>query len=106
MEMLATSGSNLVRLANFSVGYPTSNGVVPALRDISLDIGEGESLAIVGESGSGKSTLARSLIGLVEAPGRATGGEIELAGLGRSTSADRRTGVAGRDHDDGSSGAT
>ena len=96
METLATSGSNLVRLTNFSVGYPTRNGVVPALREVSLDIRERESLAIVGESGSGKSTLARALIGLVEAPGRATGGEIELASLGRSTSADRRTGVAGK----------
>lgn len=50
-----------------------SGRFVHAVREISLTVGQGETLAIVGESGCGKSTLARLLVGL-EAPDR---GEIQ-----------------------------
>ena len=49
---------------------------VRAVRDVSLDLKQGETLAIVGESGSGKSTLARMVVGL-ETP---TSGEMKIAG--------------------------
>lgn len=49
---------------------------VHAVRNVSLDLMQGETLAIVGESGSGKSTLARMLVGL-ETP---TSGSIVIAG--------------------------
>lgn len=42
------------------------NGVVPAVRDVTLDIVEGEIFVIMGLSGSGKSTLVRCLSGLVD----------------------------------------
>jgi putative phosphonate transport system ATP-binding protein len=38
-------------------------GAIPACRDVSLDLSEGESLAIVGESGSGKTTLLNLIAG-------------------------------------------
>ena len=47
-----------------------------ALRDINLEIKDGETIAIIGGSGSGKSTLLRLLIGLI----KPTEGEILIDG--------------------------
>ena len=52
-------------------------GGVFALRDVSLDIGHGELIAIVGQSGSGKSTML-NIIGTLD---RASAGEVEIDGL-------------------------
>ncbi|MFQ5570346.1 MAG: ABC transporter ATP-binding protein [Rhodothermales bacterium] len=43
-----------------------SFGTKPVLQDVSLDIHEGETLAIIGRSGSGKSVLMKHLIGLLQ----------------------------------------
>ena len=51
-------------------------GTKEALKDITLTINEGETLAIIGGSGSGKSTLLRLMIGL----DRPSGGEIHIGG--------------------------
>ena len=53
---------------------------IEAVRDLSLVVGKGETLAVVGESGSGKSTLSRLILGL-EAPdaGRITLGGVAVA---------------------------
>lgn len=50
-------------------------GGVPIVREVDLEIGQGEAVAILGNNGSGKTTLMRALLGLV--PHR---GEIELFG--------------------------
>ena len=53
---------------NFSqrLGLFGTRGIVPAVREVSLTIAQGETLGIVGESGCGKSTLARMAVGLLE----------------------------------------
>lgn len=53
-----------------------SSGLIPAVRNVSLDIAAGEMLVIMGLSGSGKSTLVRCLSRLIEA----TAGSIEIDG--------------------------
>ena len=63
--------------ARLSVNYPNKPGV---LRDVRLEIGEGEILGLVGESGSGKSTIALALMRLLEHKGASITGEIRFAG--------------------------
>ena len=62
----------MIRLKNVSKHF----GEKVALKDISLTIEKGETIAIIGGSGSGKSTLLRLMIGL----DRPSGGEIHIGG--------------------------
>ena len=55
--------------------------VLTATRDVSLDIFEGESLAIVGESGSGKSVFTKSFMGLLDKNGWIDSGSIDYKGM-------------------------
>ncbi|MFO1214208.1 MAG: ABC transporter ATP-binding protein [Burkholderiaceae bacterium] len=70
----------LLQVRNLRVEFPTRRGALLALDDISFDIAPGEVLGVVGESGAGKSLTGAAIIGLLEPPGRITGGEILLAG--------------------------
>ena len=54
----------------------TAGGYIPAVRDASVDVHEGEILVLMGLSGSGKSTLVRCMSRLIEA----TSGEIDFDG--------------------------
>lgn len=64
-----------------SVGFRSGRAIRPAVRDVSLDLRQGECLGLIGESGSGKSVTALSIMGLVTSPpGVVTGGAIRLDG--------------------------
>jgi peptide/nickel transport system ATP-binding protein len=73
-----TGGEPILSIRNVSVTFATSGGEVEALRDVSLDVKAGETVAIVGESGSGKSTLAACVNRLLAENGRISAGEIRL----------------------------
>ncbi|MGH2444932.1 MAG: phosphonate ABC transporter ATP-binding protein [Candidatus Limnocylindria bacterium] len=64
----------MIRFENASVTYP---GGVHALRDLTLEIPDGEMIVIVGLSGAGKSTLIRVINGLVPL----SGGDVTIDGV-------------------------
>ena len=66
----------IVSVRNVSKDYMLGKTVVPALRDVSLEVQGGEFISIAGPSGSGKTTLL-NLIGCVDTP---TGGAVEVDG--------------------------
>lgn len=73
---------NVIEVKNLKKTYPGQggwwrrSGDVDAVKGISFELAQGETLAVVGESGSGKSTLARMLVGL-ESP---TSGSLTIQG--------------------------
>jgi len=83
----------LLEVKNLSVGFPTPDGVVHAVNDISFSVNPGETLAIVGESGSGKTVTNLALMGLLNsntaqisgtAKFQSHTGEIDLLGIERN----------------------
>jgi peptide/nickel transport system ATP-binding protein len=70
----------VLSVQNLRVEFTTRRGVLRAIDGISFDIAKGEVLGVVGESGAGKSVTGNAVIGLIDAPGRITGGEIRLSG--------------------------
>ncbi|MHA1527617.1 MAG: ABC transporter ATP-binding protein [Alphaproteobacteria bacterium] len=69
----------LLTMENLSVAFPTEDGAVEAVKNVSLTIARGETLALVGESGSGKSVTALATVGLLPDTARVTG-SVEYAG--------------------------
>jgi NitT/TauT family transport system ATP-binding protein len=69
---------------NVGKTFVTQSGVVEALRDASLYVGDGQFASIVGESGCGKSTLLKILAGLYQpTSGRVTLNGREMAGVNK-----------------------
>jgi ABC-type glutathione transport system ATPase component len=71
----------LLRASALGVDYDAAGGdVMRALRNLDLEIGDGESVGVLGESGSGKSSLALALLHLLPRNARVVSGRVEYRG--------------------------
>ncbi len=66
----------LLSVKNLDVKFHVRGRILTAIRNISLDIYENESIAIVGESGSGKSVFTKTFAGMLDSNGFIDNGEI------------------------------
>lgn len=71
---------NILEVKNLETSFYTHVGEVKAVRDISFSVKKGEILGIVGESGSGKSVSLKSIMQLIEYPGKIKKGDILFEG--------------------------
>jgi len=70
----------LLEVNNLSVEFPTEDGVVKAVRNVSFSVDRGQVLGIVGESGSGKSVTSMAVMGLLPRSAGITG-RVSLDGV-------------------------
>ncbi len=70
----------VIEVKDLSLGFVTRGHKTHVLRDIFLDIYEGETLAIVGESGSGKSVFTKTFTGMLDSNGFISSGTIMFEG--------------------------
>ncbi len=70
----------ILSVEHLNVKFSLRGKTLHAIRDVSLELYKGETLAIVGESGSGKSVLTKSFMGLLDANGWIDGGRILYGG--------------------------
>ncbi|HIY57700.1 MAG TPA: ABC transporter ATP-binding protein [Candidatus Tetragenococcus pullicola] len=70
----------VLEVKDLEISFSTFAGKVQAIRDVSFDLYEGETLAIVGESGSGKSVTTRSIMGLLANNANVENGQILFNG--------------------------
>src|SRR5437588_5681307 len=71
----------VLSVRNLQVEFALRRGRLRAIDGVSFEIAKGEVLGVVGESGAGKSVTGLAVIGLIDPPGRISGGEIYLSGL-------------------------
>jgi len=70
----------MLQIKNLSMFFEIGKNPVKAVRDVSLDLTQGEILGLVGESGCGKSALLLTIMGLIPYPGKIVSGEILFEG--------------------------
>ncbi len=68
----------LIETRDLYTEFNTFEGVVRALNGVSVVVNEGETYGLVGESGCGKSVTVRSMMRIVQAPGRIASGKVVL----------------------------
>src|SRR5256884_8516541 len=73
-----TATQTLLSVRNLKTYFPQDEGTVKAVDGVTFDLSPGATLGIVGESGCGKSVTARSILRIVDRPGRIVDGEIHF----------------------------
>lgn len=71
--------SQLLSVENLRVSFPTDDGLVKAVDDVSFTLNAGETVAIVGESGSGKTVTSLSIMDLHNRKNAQVSGSIKIA---------------------------
>ncbi len=78
-RVLGDHTRSVLTVERLNVTYLTRDGAVPAVRDVSFTIGQGETFGLVGESGSGKSTIALAVMNYLGVNAR-VGGAVRYDG--------------------------
>jgi peptide/nickel transport system ATP-binding protein len=75
---VSASRETLLSVRNLKTYFAQDEGTVRAVDGVSFDVAQGVTLGIVGESGCGKSVTARSILRIVDRPGKILEGEINF----------------------------
>ena len=88
----------VLSVSHLSVGFLSHGKKVNVIRDVSIDVYKGETLAIVGESGSGKSVFTKTFTGMLDANGYISDGSIMFEGkdLTKLTNTKQWLGIRGK----------
>ncbi len=62
---MADTKEKVLSVNNLVINFKTDNGILKAVRNVSFDLYQGETLCIVGESGSGKSVTSKAIMGIL-----------------------------------------
>ena len=73
--------SNFLEVKNLCVNFPTEDGLVKAVDNLSFSVEKGKTLGIVGESGSGKSVTSLAILGLHKGSRAQVSGQIFVGGV-------------------------
>jgi putative ABC transport system ATP-binding protein len=94
--MAGTNGAPLIEIKNVSKSYHRDKIEIPVLRNLSINVPQGEFLALMGPSGSGKTTLLNLVAG-IDKPneGHVVIGGVDIAALGESALAQWRSSHVG-----------
>jgi peptide/nickel transport system ATP-binding protein len=80
LELLVTVEEPLLKVQDLKVHFYTLRGVVHALERVAFSLNRQETLGLAGETGCGKSVTARSILRLIDPPGRIISGDISFEG--------------------------
>ena len=77
---MSNNKNKVLEVKDLNISFTTDNGLVKAVRGVSFDLFEGETLCIVGESGSGKSVTSKAIMGILAANAIVESGSIMYEG--------------------------